>query len=299
MTEERRLPPARVPRAEDVDAEELQERDGDRDSGPQDEPSQHDGQVRGAPDEERHRDREQAVLDELEEAHEVLVEERVVERDRAERLEREPREERRSAIHSQRAARSCETPVRAAARREGDDDEDGEVGEPDVDRRRARAHAQVGLVALVEEEERDRAREDERAERSAIYDGAEPGGGVRAVRRLRRHRATIGRGPAADLSERRPPYTDPPMSSRLSGAGRHGRLDLRRRRVRHRRDDRRGPRPRPRRVRRLRNRDGRRRLLPGAARPHRRGVAHEVRVPVRRRPTTGGACGGSSGRRSC
>ena len=36
-------------------------------------------QVCGAADEKRHRDCEQAVLDELEEAHEVVVEERVVE----------------------------------------------------------------------------------------------------------------------------------------------------------------------------------------------------------------------------
>ena len=50
----------------------------------------------GAPHEERHGDGEEPVLDELEEAHEMVVEERVVERDRAEGLEREPREERGS-----------------------------------------------------------------------------------------------------------------------------------------------------------------------------------------------------------
>ena len=52
--------------------------------------------------------------------------------------------------------------------------------------------AQVGLVALVEEEERDRAGENERAERVAIHESPEAGGGVRAVQRLRGHRATIG-----------------------------------------------------------------------------------------------------------
>ena len=47
-----------------------------------------------AANEERHRNREQRVLAELEEAHEVVVEQRVVESRPAERREREPREQR-------------------------------------------------------------------------------------------------------------------------------------------------------------------------------------------------------------
>ena len=57
--------------------------------------------------------------------------------------------------------------------------------------------------------------------------------------------------------------------------------------LRHRRDDRRGTRARPRRLRRVRDGARGRRLLPDPARPHRRGVAHEVRIPLRRRPGLG------------
>ena len=57
----------------------------------------------------------------------------------------------------------------------------------------------------------------------------------------------------------------------------------------HRRDDRRGARARPRGLRRVRDRARRRRLLPDPPRPHGRGVAHEVRVPLRRRPGLGAA----------
>ena len=91
-----------------------------------------------------------------------------------------------NASHARRAAPADPQPARGAQReparsrgrerRGDDDDEDGEVREPDVDRRRAAPDAEVGLVALVEEEERDRAREDERAERFAIDEGAEAGG---------------------------------------------------------------------------------------------------------------------------
>ena len=53
VAEEGRLPPAGVPRSEDVDAEELQERDGDRDGSPEHEPAEHDREVRGASHEQR------------------------------------------------------------------------------------------------------------------------------------------------------------------------------------------------------------------------------------------------------
>ena len=110
VAEEGRLPPAGVPRSEDVDAEELQERDGDRDGGPQHEPAEHDREVRGASHEQRHGQCEKPVLDELQEAHEMVVEEGVVEGDGSEGLEREPGEEGGSGQPERAPARSRASP---------------------------------------------------------------------------------------------------------------------------------------------------------------------------------------------
>jgi hypothetical protein len=63
---------------EDVDAEELQERHRNGNPCPEDEAPEQDREIGASPHEERDGNREQAVLDELKEADEVVVEERVV-----------------------------------------------------------------------------------------------------------------------------------------------------------------------------------------------------------------------------
>ncbi len=194
MPEERGLPPAGVPRAEDVHAEELEQRDADGHCRPEHDSADDDGQVARPPHEERHGDGEERVLDELQEAHEVVVEESVVERHGAERLEGEPHDE-RSSRDPERAG-GCETRdshLGSRDDRSDEDDDDGEIREPDVDRRRADPHAELGLVALVEEQERDRGREHQRSESVTIDEAAKARRGARAVERPGRHRATIGR----------------------------------------------------------------------------------------------------------
>jgi hypothetical protein len=94
VAEERRLTPARLPRAEDVDPEKLEQRDRDGDGCPEDERADQDPQIQGSSDECGDGHHEDGVLGELREAHEMLVEERVVQRGGPERLEREPYEER-------------------------------------------------------------------------------------------------------------------------------------------------------------------------------------------------------------
>ncbi|MBM2821687.1 MAG: hypothetical protein HW413_433 [Thermoleophilia bacterium] len=93
MAEKRGLTPTGVPGAEDVGPEELEERDAHRDGGPQYEASKDDRQILHAAHEERYRKRKEGVLAELEEAHEMVVEQRVVERRRPERRESEPRQQ--------------------------------------------------------------------------------------------------------------------------------------------------------------------------------------------------------------
>ena len=193
MAEKRGLPPAGVPRAEDVDPEELQQRDADCHGRPEDDRTEHDGQIARASHEQRNRDREQGVLDELEVADQVVVEQRVVERRRAERLEREPREE-GGAEDPERACRGepRETSSSRCNRGRHEDDQYGEVGEADVDGRRSQTDTEVGLIALVDEEERDRRGEHQRADRLAVDEAPEARRHARVVEGLGRHRATIG-----------------------------------------------------------------------------------------------------------
>ena len=95
MTEERGLAPACIPGVEDVESEELDEASNRRrhccpdNEGPED-----DREVLDPPHQERHGDCEEGVLDELEVADEVVLEEGIVDRRRAKRLEGEPEEQR-------------------------------------------------------------------------------------------------------------------------------------------------------------------------------------------------------------
>ena len=164
VAEERRLAPAGPPRAEDVDPEELRQRDGRRDPAPEDERAQHDREVLRAPDEQRDGEREERVLAELREADDVVGELGVVDRRRAEELEPEPDEQERSRDPDD--APGAEAPEAGTSRRHDrrdHDRQDGDVGEADVDGRRPGRDGEVGLVALVEEHERDRQGDDERA----------------------------------------------------------------------------------------------------------------------------------------
>ena len=193
MAEERGLPPAGVPGAEDVDSEELQERDADCHGRPEDDRTEHDGQVARATHEQRNRDREQGVLDELQVADEMVVEQRVVERRGTERLEREPREERRADDPEHPSCGEPREPSSSRCNRGGDEhDHDSEVGEADVDGRRSQTDTEVGLIALVDEEERDRRGEHQRADRLAVDEAPQARRHARVVEGLGRHRATIG-----------------------------------------------------------------------------------------------------------
>ena len=166
VAEEGRLAPAGVPRSEDVDAEELQERDGDRDGRPEHEPAEHDREVRGASHEQRHGQCEKRVLDELQEAHEMVVEERVVEGDGRKVWNASQARRAAPASQSERPARRRASPSLERDDRRGDhDDEDGDIRQADVDGRRAQSDSEIRLVALVQEEERDRTREHEGSER--------------------------------------------------------------------------------------------------------------------------------------
>ncbi len=193
MAEEGRLPPAGVPRAEDVDAEELQEGDAHRHCRPENDGSEQDGQVARAPHEQRDRNREQGVLDELEVAHQVVVERRIVERRRPERLEREPDEQAAPTIQSVRPRAQPRKPFSGRGNRGSHEhDRDGEIREADVDGRRSERETDIRLIALVDEEERDRGGEHERADRRAVDEASEPRRHTRAVEGVGRHRATIG-----------------------------------------------------------------------------------------------------------
>ncbi len=79
MAEERGLAPAGVPRAEDVDAEELQKRDRGGYRRPEHESADDDRQVVLASHEQRNCDCEQPVLHEFRVADEMVREECVVE----------------------------------------------------------------------------------------------------------------------------------------------------------------------------------------------------------------------------
>ncbi len=76
-------------------------------------------------------------------------------------------------IQSARPRRVDEAGPRRRDDRRDEHDEHRDVGRADVDRRRADADAELGLVALVDEEERDRRREHECAERVAVDEGCE------------------------------------------------------------------------------------------------------------------------------
>ena len=148
---------------------------------------------RRASHEQWNRDREQGVLDELEVAHQVVVEQRVVERRRTEGLEREPYEE-SGAEDPERASRGepREPSSSRCNRGRHENDHHSEVGEADVDGRRSQTDTEVGLVALVDEEERDRRSQHQRADRLAVDQAPEARRHARAVEGLGRHRATIG-----------------------------------------------------------------------------------------------------------
>ena len=114
------------------------------------------------PNEQRHGDGEQGVLPELDQADEVVGEAVVVERDGPQGLERQPGEERRSG-QPERTPRSKAAEPEPDRREDcgHDDDERGDVRQPDVHGRRPDPEGELGLEALVDEEERDGRREDD------------------------------------------------------------------------------------------------------------------------------------------
>ena len=194
MPEEGRLAPPGVPRAEDLDPEELQQSDADGDRCPENEPTKDDRQVAGPPHEQRHCHREEPVLDELEKADEVVGEQRVVDGYGSKGLEREPCEE--SGTRDPEEPSGGEAGDSHSRRRDGghdEDDHDCEIGEPHVDGRRADADADLGLIALVREEEWKRRREHEGTDCIALDQAPKARRRAHAVERLGRHRATIGR----------------------------------------------------------------------------------------------------------
>jgi hypothetical protein len=164
VAEERRLPPASPPRAEDVDPEELHQPDGRRDPAPEDERAEHDREILCTPHQQRDGEREERVLAELREADGVVGELGVVNRGRAEELEPQPDEEQRSGDpHDAAGAQAPEAGAPRRDDRRDHDREDGDVREADVDGGRPGRDGQVRLIALVEEDERDGQGDDERA----------------------------------------------------------------------------------------------------------------------------------------
>ncbi len=124
----------------------------------------------------------------------MVVEEGVVEGDGSEGLEREPGEEGGAGQPERAPGAEAREPVSRRDHRRGDhDDQHGDIRQADVDGRRTQSDSEIGLVALVHEEERDRSREHEGAERGPLDEAAESRRRARAVERLGRHRATIGR----------------------------------------------------------------------------------------------------------
>ena len=121
------------------------------------------------PHEERHGDCEEGVLDELEVADEVVLEEGIVDRRRAKRLEGEPEEQRKPG-NPEDPRRPQPARPKAYGKDEGrdDDDEHCEVREADVDRRRAELDRELRLVLLVEEEKGDGDREEDRSDGVAV-----------------------------------------------------------------------------------------------------------------------------------
>ncbi len=192
VTEEGRLAPARVPGAEDVYAEELEQRDAHRDGSPEDEATDHDRQILDAPHEERYDKGKQRVLPELEEAHQMVVEEGVVQRRRPKCGECEPHEQ-GAAGNPEESSRleSSDSESRGRESCGNDDHENGRIREPDVDRSGAHVDRELGLIALVEKQERQRCSENERPESVAVEEVADLGSHERALERRGRHRATI------------------------------------------------------------------------------------------------------------
>ena len=151
VAEERRLPPAGVPRSEDVDAEELQEGDGDRDGGPSTSPPS--TIVRSVA--RRTSNGTASARSPYSTSFRKLT--------RWSSKSASSRETGRkawNASHARRAApaeperrarpEAARARVAIAATRRGDhDDQHGDVGQTDVDCRRTRSDSEIGLVALV------------------------------------------------------------------------------------------------------------------------------------------------------
>ena len=191
VAEEGRLAPSGIPGAEDVQTEELGDRDRCRDGAPEDGGAQQDRQVLDSSDEQRDRECEQRVLAQLECGHDTAGEEVVVHRGGSDRLESEPGQE--QSAHEPEAARGAQAPepvALGAAERRDHDGEQREVREPDVDRGRADPDGKVRLEALVQEEKRQGECEEQRPDRVPVdEDAADPAGGyARGCERRVRHR---------------------------------------------------------------------------------------------------------------
>ena len=231
MAEERGLAPAGVPGVEHVQAEELEQRDRGRRDAPEHERAEEDDEIVAAAHEQRDRHREERVLAELRERHEVARELVVVDRGGPQRPEGEPHQERRA--EDPEPARPQE---RGSAESHGrhdrrdDDEKHGEIGGPDVDGRRADVDAErpPALMLLVEEDEGDRRSEDDRAEARPVREesgdapqrrcGRELGGRVRHAEDYRNSPRSPG---SAGGSPARPWLTlTPRCPLASSGAGR-------------------------------------------------------------------------------
>ena len=217
------------------------------------------------------RRREERVLGELRGGDQVLGERVVVEDERpVERAGDDPHGEAAVAAPDPASGPQHLEAARApVGDRRNDDRGDGEVGETDVDAGRAERNRQRRLVLRVEEEEREGRRRDRRS----------PGPERRPESRCER---AGGHRSATILSLRHG------LAAHWSALG-DGRGDLPLGAARLPRDGRRGASSRRRRLRPPRDRARRRRAPADAPRPHRRGGADEVRVPLRHRRGMGKA----------
>jgi hypothetical protein len=164
VAEERRLPPPGRPAGEDPPAEELDDRDGTRRHAPQDERPDDELEIRAAPDEYDEGRREQRVLRELPRRHEVGVPVvRLVEGERIDDRGEVPDEEGDGG--DPHPAPGCKRrPVADPdPERDGGDREHREVGEDHVYARRPGVEREPRLEAHMQEEDRQRGSEDERA----------------------------------------------------------------------------------------------------------------------------------------
>ena len=152
--QKRRVPPPCARRGEDVESKELEYRDPGCHRAPHHEPSEEDRQVLCPAHDERHRHHEQRVLAELEIAHEMLVEQRVVGRGRPQRRERHPGKERRTDDPEPHARLQPIEPTLHYCDGRGDEYcDERDVRETNARSRRAELDTELGLEALVEKQE--------------------------------------------------------------------------------------------------------------------------------------------------